>query len=423
MKRKILSIMVIILCLSLTMSGCVFVDAIKGLAYNTETQEGYTEVIFSNTRLEVPTDIKNEAIEPVGTITMSSKEVLETTYETYVDSYALLNCSKIMVLVNAIDFSQDLSDLDDSDDFERALKIQENPLIDLDIDGSFATTSINGQDKVIAGAKGVLNSDFGTYNFTGYVTAIENSKSDAYVLTVLSTDDSIDTEYIAKSFDFTEKSNNQNNKPTTSVKDENTSGTVSNDTDIQEPSNSQSNSNISSSKLDDFAFSLNGKSITLPVSTKEFLSTFDLEITDNNKNYVMKSGEIYYTHVTKGEESFMVGVYNPMKNNAPITDSEIFCIDISDYNVKTFDGKLVFDFILPNEIRPFGANYQDLISKYGNPTKDIDVKEYFTRTLTWELFENEKDFLSGLEVMIDTETNVITNFTYTHFPYDFYTFA
>ena len=66
--------MVMVLCLSLTMSGCVFIDAIKGLVYNTETQEGYTEVVFSDTRFEVPTDIKNEAIEPVGTITMSSRK-------------------------------------------------------------------------------------------------------------------------------------------------------------------------------------------------------------------------------------------------------------------------------------------------------------------------------------------------------------
>ena len=92
MKRKILSIMVMILCLSLTMSGCAFIDAIKGIAYNTESQEGYTEVFYSNTRFEVPTDIKNEAIEPVETITMSSKEVLETTYESNMDRYALLNC-------------------------------------------------------------------------------------------------------------------------------------------------------------------------------------------------------------------------------------------------------------------------------------------------------------------------------------------
>ena len=424
MKRKVLSIVVMLLCLSLTLSGCVFVDAIKGLAYNTETQEGYTEVIFNNTRFEVPTDIKNEAIEPVGTITMSSKEVLETTYESNLDRYALLNCSKFMVLVDPLNLSQDLSDIEDIDDFERALKIQENTFIDIDIDGSFATASINNKDKVIAGATGVLTSDFGTYNFTGYVTAIESSKSEVYVLTVLSADDSVDTQYIAKSFDFTEnKSNNQSNVSTEAIDNANTSETISNNSSVQESPNSHPNNNISSAKLSDFTFSLNGKTVTLPVSTKDFLSAFDLEISDSDKNYVMQAGEINYTHVKKGDYTFMVGVYNPIKGKASIADSEIFSINISDFEVKSIDDKLIFDFVLPNGIHPFTTDDKKIISMYGKPTTDTTIEDYFVRTLNWELFESEKDFLSGLEITIDTETNLITGFTYTHFPYEFYTFA
>jgi hypothetical protein len=390
-KKKLLSVIVMILCITLTMSGCSVWETLQTNSYNEGENKDFVKIELDEVCFDIPADTKGLTYNVYDVAPPEHEAVYE---EQKGDRYQLIHYPELILAVSPITLQKDLREIDDRDKLKKELKKNNIDIADIKLTSTYTSVSIRNNDKVISGAKGTCTISDITYDYKGHATVIENGKGNSYIMIALTTDKgNKDTKHMVKSFKFSDKKT----------------------TATEKISSSEISTEEVSNKLDGFMFTLNGENVTLPINTQEFITKLDLEM--DNLDTVINSKEMIFTHVKKGDYGFMVGIYNPTSTKKTIKESEVYCIKVNCVDVKALDGKLLFDFILPNDVRPFMVNDNDLVNEYGKPTEDKDMEEYFSRILNWKLPTNKNDNISGFEVTIDTEVNVVCNFTYTHFPY------
>lgn len=460
--RSILAIAVIAaMCLALcACSGLT--DLLSSTTYNTgDLKDGYTNVSsIDGVKFAVPSDLKEEALGDMEFMELmfgamdneeDLKKLQNTTFELRDETtYALLNYSKTFITVAPAELSESLDKVEDQKDLADALKIDDEG-INLKIGNSYLKSTLNGVIKMICPIECDFDEEMGANEdaiYSGYIAVVENENEDVYILLAVSQKDADDEmKYIAKSLEYTgediAKKDDDSEDDDEDLEDwkddvelpewEDGDPIVDGDSDDNhnniddEKENNETPEQKPSSPTDfdadlkDFEISINGQVIEIPMNLNDFLQKFNLKLNDNDAKVQLKNNQ--YTFVSaKGANSEYVSlrVINVSgEDNPSIYDCDIFSVSADKYTIYGYGEdttKPRMDIVLPCGIKIYESTYEDVIREYGEPDEIRDNPESDYIYLTWDLSSRKYDYYTNMEITIEREKNLVSEFDYGKMP-------
>ena len=445
-------VLVTILCVS--MCGCSVLDMLKDGTYNTGSiKDGFSKISsIDGVEFVVPSDLRDEAIGEAKFIEMSlealedeevEEQMKKVTFEIKNDTqYVLLNYSKGIILVAPITSDEHLKDIENLDDFEDAIELSDDTS-DVEYKGSFVKTTSKGVSKIIVDAEITLDDA----EFNGYVAVIENENNDLYAIVCghANEDENDNMKYIAKSLKYNgddvaqpetdEEEEDEDDEDfiideddieledgveieigNTDDEDEDTNSNNNSSTDKNTSSNTGVSSDIKNATLKSWKVEINGKTVTFPISYEEFIQiTGAKPAYDDEESTELKPNNYDIVQLTINDVDFSVNVVNTTESNINVTKGKVFGFGADRYDLYGYGGTPVGDnrFVLPGGIAVYKSTKADVISAYGQPTKENETDSFIY--MEYDLAVEEYFDYSKMEIQIEKATGLVYGFDYDNY--------
>lgn len=411
-----------ILCFLLIATLCFSLCACAGYVYNSntikddfvniDTVTGVTFVVPKNSQKNILSEMDflsltlddgtEKSEEDTKKLEDNFFEVKDTT------SYTLFKYNEFYIKVFPITTDKSIKDIKNGEELSSI--IISNDIKNVSPEKHITKHSDKNNSKIICKTSFTIGKSDGLskdYKYFGYTSIIENEKQNRYMILVGFTNEDNEAKYIAKSLKFTEETISP-----TSINDET-------NTDVENETIDTNTIQSFEAKLTDFKLLIDGKEITLPMKTSDFLTQLELSISDEDMNTKLKNNEYTSFGVKNGNKFLYIHVVNTTKqDDVSVKDCSVYTVSADKYDIYGYGDNLTphISIVLPCNVIIAKTTYDEVIAAYGKPTEEKNNENSDFIYLTWNLGKHQNDKYTHMKIAIEKKSNLVYDFEYGNMP-------
>lgn len=413
MNKKLLFILMsLILCFSLC--------ACAGYVYNSNTtKDGFLDVnSITGITFAIPNELQKDVLSEMDLLSLTLDDGSEKTTEEIkklensifevkdTNSYILFKYSEFYIKVCPISVDKSIKDIKNGEELSNILA--SNKIKNISPEKKITKHSEKDNSKIICETTFTIGKEDGIskdYKYFGYTALIENENQNRYMMLVGFVNEDNNSKYIAKSLKFTEEAISP-----TEVNEE-----------IKTPDETINTEVIQSfeAKLTDFKLLIDGKTITLPMKTSDFLTQLELSIPEDDMNAKLKNNEYTSFGVKNGSKFLYIHVVNTTgKDDVNVKDCSVYTISADKYDIYGYGDNLTphISIVLPCNVIIAKTTYDEVVAAYGKPTEEKNNEDSDFIYLTWNLGKLENDKYTHMKIAIEKKSNLVYDFEYGNMP-------